>query len=188
MNARIYEEILRLEEEDRKQLARDKNRKKMLALKSTIDAAYVQEEKEQLEVPIDGDLKAGTMVFMKNCASCHSLEAVDPKPTKGPSLGLIYNRKAGSNASFPTYTHGLLSANFYWTPKNLFTFMGNAALLLPKTTCRLATHPLRSEGDRADLLAMFKEFTAEMIFNTRLKQVEQSGYDRYQTTLHTMKE
>lgn len=35
-----------MEEEDRKQLAREKNRKKMLALKTTIDVAYVQEEKE----------------------------------------------------------------------------------------------------------------------------------------------
>jgi hypothetical protein len=35
---------------------------------------------------------------------------------------------------------------------------------------------------------MFKEFTSEMMFNMRLKEVNQAGYDRYQTTLHTMKE
>lgn len=95
-------------------------------------------------MPVDGDLKSGTMVFMKSCAACHSLEAIDPKPTKAPSLGLIYNRRAGSNTSFSTYTNDLITANFYWTPKNLFSFMGNTALLLPKTTCRLATQPLRS--------------------------------------------
>lgn len=137
---------------------------------------------------MDGDLKAGTMVFMKNCAMCHSLEAVDPKPTKAPSLGLIYNRKAGSNPSFLTYGMDLLKANFYWTPKNLYNFMADTKPFLPKTSCRLSTHPLRSEADRADLLAMFKEFTSEMIFNMRLKEVHKLGYDRYQTTLHTMRE
>lgn len=66
--------------------------------------------------------------------------------------------------------------------------MGNTSLLLPKTSCKLSTHPLKSEADRADLLALFKEFTAEMMFNVRLKEVSRGGYDRFQTNLHTMKE
>lgn len=100
------------------------------------------------------------MVYMQNCASCHSLEAIDPRPSRGPSLGLIYNRKAGSNTSFETYGMDLLKANFYWTARNLYNFMGNTKLLLPKTNCWLATHPLRDESDRADLLALFKDFTS----------------------------
>jgi hypothetical protein len=63
--------------------------------------------------------------------------------------------------------------------------MGDTTLLLPKTQCRLATRPLKSEADRADLLALFKDFTAELIFNMRLKEVSKGGYDRYQTTLCT---
>lgn len=54
----------------------------------------------------------------------------------------------------------LLKANFYWTARNLYNFMGNTKLLLPKTNCWLATHPLRDESDRADLLALFKDFTS----------------------------
>jgi cytochrome c2 len=81
----------------------------------------------------------------------------------------------------------LLTANFFWTPRNLYKFMGNTSLLLPKTSCRLSTHPLKNESDRADLLALFKDFTSELKFNMRLKEVEKGGYVRYQTTLHTMK-
>jgi cytochrome c2 len=168
-------------------MARLKNRQKMLALKSNIDAAYVEEEKDVFEVPVDGDLKAGTMIFMKDCAACHSLEPIDPRPTRGPSLGLIYNRKAGSNTSFVTYSLDLITANFFWTPKNLYNFMGNTSSLLPKTSCKLSSHPIRSESDRADLLALFKDFTSEMIFNVRLKEVDKLGYNRYQTSLHTAK-
>ena len=82
----------------------------------------------------------------------------------------------------------LLKANFYWTPKNLYNFMGDTSLLLPKTSCRLTTNPLRSEADRADLLAMFKEFTSETVFNMRLKEVNKLGYDRFQTNLYTTRE
>jgi hypothetical protein len=66
--------------------------------------------------------------------------------------------------------------------------MGNTSLLLPKTSCRLSVQPLKNEADRADLLALFREFTSEMIFNIRLKEVSKGGYDQYQTNLHTMKE
>lgn len=79
----------------------------------------------------------------------------------------------------------LLKANFHWTPRNLYNFMGNTKLLLPKTSCWLATHPLRDESDRADLLALFKDFTSELMFNMRLKQVEKHGYIRYQTDLNS---
>jgi len=44
------------------------------------------------------------MVYMQTCFGCHSLEAVDPKPKKAPSLGLIFNRRIGSNPSYPNYT------------------------------------------------------------------------------------
>lgn len=54
-------------------MARYKNRKKMLALKGEIDDPYAEEEKGDSDVPVDGDLKAGSMVYMHNCASCHSL-------------------------------------------------------------------------------------------------------------------
>lgn len=43
LKSRIYEEILRLDEQDKKEMARYKNRKKMLAYKSNIDSPFVEE-------------------------------------------------------------------------------------------------------------------------------------------------
>lgn len=75
---------------------------------------------------------------------------------KGPSLGLIFNRKAGANTNYETYSLDLLKSTFYWSSKNLYNFMYDTKSLLPNTKCRLATKPLKSEEDRADLLALFK--------------------------------
>ena len=66
--------------------------------------------------------------------------------------------------------------------------MGNSSLLLSRTSCKLSTHPIKSESERADLIALFKDFTSEMMFNTRLKQIDAHGYIHYQTSLNTMKE
>jgi cytochrome c2 len=109
------------------------------------------------------------MVFMKNCSQCHSLEAVDPKPKRGPSLGLIYNRRVGSNVDYEHYTNSMLKSAFFWSPLNLYKFMADPSSLVPKTTCGLSKHPLTSESERADLITMFREFTIEMTFNVRLK-------------------
>lgn len=69
-------------------------------MKSQVGQVYSNEEDDDIEIPVDGEVKAGSMVFMKNCSTCHSLEAVDGRPMKGPSLGLIYNRRAGSNVTY----------------------------------------------------------------------------------------
>ena len=106
---------------------------------------------------------------MKNCANCHSLEGVDPKPMKGPSLGVIYNRRVGSNPNYDYYTDNMLKSTFFWSPLNLYRFMADARSLVPKTSCFLAKKALTSESDRADLITMFREFTPEVSFNMRLK-------------------
>lgn len=79
---------------------------------------------------------------MRHCSTCHSLEGIDPRPNKGPSLGLIFNRRAGSNMSYEQYSNQILKSGLFWTSKNLYKFMGNASSLFPKTTCKLRTHPL----------------------------------------------
>jgi len=108
---------------------------------------YTEErEKDMEEVPVDGEIRAGSMVFMKNCATCHTLEAIDIRPMKGPSLGLIYNRRAGSNTNFEQlYTNEMVKANFYWTSRNLYNFMANPTSLVPNTLCKLKIKPLTSE-------------------------------------------
>ena len=84
------------------------------------------------------------MLFMKHCAHCHSLDGVDGKIMKGPSLGVIYNRRVGSNTGYEHYTENMLKSTFFWTPRNLYRFMANPNSLVPKTSCRLAKKPLTS--------------------------------------------
>lgn len=62
--------------------------------------------------------------------------------------------------------------------------MDNPSNLVPKTTCDLLKNPLRSEQDRADLIAMFREYTSQMIFNVRMKEIQRVGYTVYQSNLH----
>lgn len=60
---------------------------------------------------------------MVNCASCHSLDSVTIQQDPAPSLGLIYNRKAGTDTNYWNYSKPILDSNFFWNNKNLFNFM-----------------------------------------------------------------
>jgi cytochrome c2 len=100
--------------------------------------------------------KAAQWSIPNSARACHTLDAIDPKPHKGPSLGLIYNKRAGSNMNFHDYTDQLIKSTFFWSPLNLYRFMADPESLVPKTTCWLAKHPLTSEEDRADLITMFR--------------------------------
>jgi cytochrome c len=51
------------------------------------------------------------------CAACHSLQP-DQNMT-GPSLAGVWNRKAGSLASFSRYSDALKSADIVWNDKTL---------------------------------------------------------------------
>jgi hypothetical protein len=113
---------------------------------------------------------------------------MDGTEKRGPPLGLIFNRRAGSHTLFSFYSTELLAASFHWTARNLYCFMGNPTSLFKNSTCRLQKSPLVSEEDRADLITLFREFTNEMSFNVRLKEIQRKGYDYYQTQLHATRE
>ena len=145
-----------MDAQEKEELARITAKKKALALKGEIKENYIEEDNSPEEVPVDGEVRAGTMVFMKNCGGCHSLDAVDVKDMRGPSLGLIYNRRVGSNTNYESYSDSMLKSTFFWTAKNLYKFMANTHTLIPDTRCWLKKHPLHSEEDRADLITLFK--------------------------------
>jgi len=84
------------------------------------------------------------MIFMTQCATCHSLDAIDPRPKKGPSLGIVYNRSAGSNLSFPAYSDSMLKSKFFWNPLNLYEYMADPNKLVKGTTCGLVLKPIKS--------------------------------------------
>jgi cytochrome c len=65
---------------------------------------------------VDGSAARGQRVFGA-CAACHSLQP--DQNMSGPSLAQLWNRKAGSLASFSRYSSAMKSANVEWNDKTL---------------------------------------------------------------------
>jgi cytochrome c len=63
------------------------------------------------------------------CAACHSLQP-DQNMT-GPSLSEVWDRKAGSVASFSRYSSALKSANIEWNDKTLDEWIKDPQHVVP---------------------------------------------------------
>ena len=63
-----------------------------------------------------GNTTRGEWMY-RACVACHSLEP--NRNMTGPSLAEIWNRKAGSLASFPRYSSALRSSGIIWTDDTL---------------------------------------------------------------------
>src|SRR6516164_4574488 len=78
--------------------------------------------------PSEGNTARGQRVFAA-CAACHSLQS-DQNMT-GPSLAGLWNRKAGSLASFSRYSPALRSANIVWNDKTLEDWITDPQQFVP---------------------------------------------------------
>jgi len=76
----------------------------------------------------EGNSIRGQRVF-NACAACHSLQ-LDQNMT-GPNLAGLWNRKAGSVASFSRYSPALKSANIVWNDKTLDDWITDPQHLVP---------------------------------------------------------
>jgi cytochrome c len=102
----------------------------------------------------EGNETRGQRVFGA-CAACHSLQP-DQSMT-GPSLAELWNRKAGSLASFSRYSPALKSANIVWNDKTLDDWITNPQHLVPGN--EMTFDGIKDARQRADLLAFLKEAT-----------------------------
>jgi cytochrome c len=102
----------------------------------------------------DGNSTRGQRVFGA-CAACHSLQP-DQNMT-GPSLAGLWNRKAGSVASFSRYSPALKSANIVWNDKTLDDWITDPQHLVPGN--QMTFPGVKDARQRADLLAFLKEAT-----------------------------
>jgi cytochrome c len=89
------------------------------------------------------------------CAACHSLQS-DQNMT-GPSLAGLWNRKAGSLASFSRYSDALKSSNIIWNDKTLDEWIKDPQHLVPGNDMTFAG--IKNDQQRADLLTFLKEAT-----------------------------
>jgi cytochrome c len=102
----------------------------------------------------EGNSARGQRVF-NACAACHSLQA-DQNMT-GPSLAGLWDRKAGSVASFSRYSPALKSANIVWNDKTLDDWITDPQRLVPGN--QMTFPGVKDARQRADLLAFLKEAT-----------------------------
>jgi len=101
-----------------------------------------------------GDAARGERMY-RACVGCHSLEP--NRNMTGPSLAEVWNRQAGSLASFPRYSHALKSAGIVWTDDTLDEWIKDPQHFIPGNTM---TFPgMKDARQRADLLAFLKEAT-----------------------------
>jgi cytochrome c len=102
----------------------------------------------------EGNSTRGQRVF-NACAACHSLQP-DLNMT-GPSLAGLWNRKAGSVASFSRYSPALKTANIVWSDKTLDDWITDPQHLVPGN--QMTFPGIKDARQRADLLAFLKGAT-----------------------------
>jgi cytochrome c len=107
-----------------------------------------------LPLAAEGNPVRGERVF-NACATCHSLEP--NRSMTGPSLADLWNRKAGSLASFSRYSSALKSANIVWNDKTLDDWIKDPQHLVPGNEMTFAG--IKDSQQRADLLAFLIEAT-----------------------------
>jgi cytochrome c len=101
-----------------------------------------------------GDATRGERMY-RACVACHSLEP--NRNMTGPSLAEVWNRMAGSLASFPRYSPALKSAGILWNDDTLDEWIKDPQHFIPGNTMTFAG--LKDARQRADLLAFLKDAT-----------------------------
>jgi cytochrome c len=102
-----------------------------------------------------GDPAQGARDF-RACAPCHSL--VPNRNMSGPSLAGIFDRKAGTLASFGRYSPALKSSAITWNEQTLDTWLADPAAAIPGN--HMTFPGIRDPKTRADLVAYLKAATA----------------------------
>jgi cytochrome c len=101
-----------------------------------------------------GDAARGERMY-RACAPCHVLEP--DRNMTGPSLAEIWNRKAGSLASFPRYSPALKSSGIIWNDDTLNEWIKDPQHFIPGNT--MTFQGMKDARQRADLLAFLKDAT-----------------------------
>lgn len=129
------------------------------------------------DIPLDGDIYMGSVVFMRHCASCHALSSGSTGTTavQGPSLGLIFGRKIGVEQNF-SYSDAMLTSRITWNNKNMWRFFKDPQSFIPTNRCRIPAAEMTDE-DRSDLLKFLKSFTKHLKRNNELQARKTYGDD-----------
>jgi cytochrome c len=124
-----------------------------------------------------GDAERGAALF-RACAPCHSLKP-DQNMT-GPSLAGLWERKAGSLASFDRYSPALKSSEIVWDDKSLDVWLKSPQSLVQHNGMIFKGIP--DAQQRSDLIAFLKVagagHAAEPAMASGFQDLKKLGADR----------
>lgn len=72
-------------------------------------------------------------LFIKNCATCHSVQKGDQTPRAGPNLWGIVGRKAAIDNSYTMYSDAIKKSGIVWNEENLNKWLTNSGAFIPGT-------------------------------------------------------
>ncbi|MCL4104989.1 UNVERIFIED_CONTAM: hypothetical protein GTU68_018696 [Idotea baltica] len=104
-----------------------------------------------------GDADAGAKVYTK-CKACHQI-GKGARDRVGPHLNEIFGRAAAAHDGY-SYSKSMARAGddgLIWTAETLDAYIENPRALVSKT--RMSFRGIKSEEDRADLLAYLRDFS-----------------------------
>jgi cytochrome c len=124
-----------------------------------------------------GDAEKGAALF-RACVACHSL--TPDRNMTGPSLAGIWERKAGSLASFDRYSPALKSSDMVWDENSLDAWLKSPQSLVPQN--RMIFPGISDAQQRADLIAFMKAAgngqAAEPAMASGFQDLKKLGADR----------
>jgi cytochrome c len=106
----------------------------------------------QAQTP-SGSAERGAQIFGNACAACHSLTA--NRNMTGPSLAGVWQRKAGTLASFDRYSPEIKTSRIAWDAKALDNWLTSPAKFIPGNYMTFLG--IDDPKARADLIAFLKE-------------------------------
>jgi cytochrome c len=72
-------------------------------------------------------------LFIKNCATCHSVQKGDTTLRAGPNLWSVVGRKAATDQSYTMYSDAIKKSGIVWNEENLNKWLTNAGAFIPGT-------------------------------------------------------
>eukprot|EP00850_Spirogloea_muscicola_P023780 SM000387S14697 [mRNA] locus=s387:5332:6074:- [translate_table: standard] len=103
-----------------------------------------------------GDGAAGRKIFEGKCASCHTVEKGAPHTDKGPNLGGLFGRPAGSARGYPYSPANLVKA-VVWNEETLYHYLEDPKKFIPGT--KKDMEGLKDPRDRCDVIAYLEKAT-----------------------------
>lgn len=99
---------------------------------------------------------AGEALFKARCQMCHSVAPGGAPGPMAPNLRGVVGRKAGSSASFKSYSPALTGYGQAWNKANLDKFLEQPSKLVPGTRMVIALPDAKQRADVIDYLSSQK--------------------------------